>query len=176
MSVQEELTNEPDAASMQALPHLADLCGAGQKTIERALAASSPQQSCRLCLSAVSACYAGGIDGQEGSASETNAAAGLDSPGVQPGSPSRSLTGRPEESSSRRTAASIQTTPGLWGGINDAAQAAAVPQGGSTQGGSAGVEEAAAVPQSCQAQDSRARELERANKRAGLAWLQVRAA
>ena len=112
----------------------------------------------------------------EGSASETNAATSLDTSGMQPRSPTRSLTGRLEENSSRVTAASIQTTPGIWGGINDAAQAAAVPKGGSTEGGSAGVVEAGAVPQSGQAQDGHARELERANKRAGMAWLQVRAA
>ena len=144
-------------------------------TDERALAASSVLQrtSCGLCLSAVLLCCAGGMDG---SACKMNAASGLDNPGVQPGSFGSSPTRHLEENSSRLTAAGIQTTPGLWGGINDAAQAAAVPQGGSTEGGSAGVGEAGAVLRSGQAQDSHARELERANKRAGLAWLQVHGA
>ena len=101
-----------------------------------------------------------------------NDAAGLDGPG----SPRVSLTGHHMENSSQLTAGGIQTTPAFWGGIDNAAQAAAVPQGGSIEGGSAGVGVAGAVPQSGQAQDIRAWELERANKRAGLAWLQVRLA
>ena len=137
---------------------------------------SGALQTRRRWLSAVSSCCAGGLDGTEGSASEMNAGTGRDGPGVQPGSPRRSLTGHLEETGSRLTAAGIQTSPGLLGASGDAAPAAAVSQGGSTEGGSAGVAEARAVPQSGQAQDSHARELERANKRAGLAWLQVHVA
>ena len=168
MSVQEELPVGWTQQACKSLPHPADWCGAGRMTGTGALAL----QACKLYLSAVSLCRAGGMDGEEGSAREMNEAAGFEGPG----SPRMSLTRHHMENSSRLNAAGIQTTPGSWGGIDTAAQAAAVPQGGSTEGGSAGLGEAGAVPQSGQAQDSRARELERANKRAGLAWLQVRLA